>query len=97
MSARDEAVLTNRPIAVETTTSGYGFQSFDGREWTRLQEGPFKSVSWETGTIAEPGQNTLRIVFDPTGVAEPYRLTLRREGRQRVVIVDGAGEVSIDD
>lgn len=97
MSARDEAVLTNRPIAVATTTSGYGFQSFDGREWTRLQEGPFKSVSWETGTIAEPGQNTLRIVFDPTGVAEPYRLTLRREGRQRVVIVDGAGEVSIDD
>lgn len=96
-SARDEAVLTNRPIAVETTTSGYGFQAFDGRVWTRLQEGPFKAVPWETGTIAEPGQEAALVVFDPTGVADPYRLTLRREGQARVVTVDGAGEVKIND
>lgn len=96
-SARDEAVMTNRPIAVETTASGYGFQAFDGRLWTALQDGPFKPVRWETGTTAAADQEAARLVFDPTGGADPYRLTLRREGKARTVTVDGAGEVKVDD
>lgn len=96
-SARDEAVLSNRPIAVETTAAGYGFEAFDGRLWTGLQEGPFKPVRWETGTTAVPDAQAGRVIFDPTGVADPYRLTLRRDGKTRTVTVDGAGEVQIDD
>lgn len=96
-SARDEAVLTNRPIAVDTTVAGYGFQAFDGRLWTDLQDGPFKHVPWETGTTAAADEEAARLIFDPTGVADPYRLTLRRAGKTRTVTVDGAGEVKVDD
>ena len=96
-SARDEAVLTNRPIAVETTAAGYGFQAFDGLHWTGFQDGPFKPVNWETGTTASADAQAARVIFDPTGVADPYRLTLRRDGKMRTVTVDGAGEVKVDD
>ena len=60
-SARDEAVLTNRSIAVETTASGYDFQAFDGQVWTALQEGPFKPVVWETGTSVPADQEAQRL------------------------------------
>ena len=96
-SARDEAVLTNRSIAVETTASGYGFQAFDGQVWTALQDGPFKPIVWETGTTVSADVEGQRLVFDPTGVADPYRLTLRRDAKTRTVTVDGAGEVTVDD
>ena len=37
-----------------------------------------------------------RMVFDPTGVAEPATLTLSRDGQASRVEIDGAGEVTID-
>ena len=68
----------------------------NGQVWTALQEGPFKPVVWETGTSVSADQEAQRLVFDPTGVADPYRLTLRRDGKTRSVTVDGAGEVTVD-
>ena len=94
--AREEAVLTNRPVAVETTASGYGFSSFDGAEWSALTEGPFGPETWSDGLTVSPA-DPARLVFDPTGVAEPATVTLSRDGRASRVEIDGAGEVSIDD
>ena len=94
--AREEAVLTNRPVAVETTASGYGFSSFDGAEWSALTEGPFGPETWSDGLTVSPA-DPARLVFDPTGVAEPATVTLSREGRASRVEIDGAGEVTIDD
>ena len=94
--AREEAVLTNRPVAVETTASGYGFSSFDGAEWSSLTEGPFGPETWSDGLTVSPA-DPARLVFDPTGVAEPATVTLSREGRASRVEIDGAGEVTIDD
>ena len=93
--AREEAVLTNRPVAVETTASGYGFSSFDGAEWSPLTEGPFGPETWSDGLTVSPA-DPARLVFDPTGVAEPATVTLSREGRASRVEIDGAGEVTID-
>ena len=93
--ARDEAVLANRPVAVEVTAAGYGFTAFDGRAWTPLSDGPFGAEVWQAGTVIEPADDA-RFVFDPTGVAEPLTLTLLREGGRVMVAVDGAGEVRID-
>jgi len=92
--ARDEAVLTNRPVAVEVTPTGYAFTAFDGRAWSALSDGPFGAEVWQPGTEVAPGEG-VRFVFDPTGVAEPVTLTLSREGRARAVRVDGAGEVTL--
>jgi general secretion pathway protein H len=38
----------------------------------------------------------VRVVFDPTGVAEPAAMTLTRDRHSRTVTVDGAGEVSLN-
>ncbi|HYC98942.1 GspH/FimT family pseudopilin [Brevundimonas sp.] len=94
--AREEAVLSNRPVAVEATAAGYGFSSFDGAGWTALEEGPFGQERWSDGVSVSP-TGPVRVVFDPTGVAEPAALTLSRDGRASRVEIDGAGEVTIND
>ncbi len=96
MRAREEAVLANRPTAVEVTRAGYAFAAFDGARWSPLNEGPFRARPWDEAVSVDVDQ-PLRIVFDPTGAAEPTRVTLSRDGRNRSVVVDGAGEVSIRD
>jgi general secretion pathway protein H len=94
--AREEAVLSNRPVAVETTAAGYGFSVFDGRAWTPLSEGPFGPEPWSDGVMVSPA-GPVRVVFDPTGVAEPADLSLSRDGRTARIAIDGAGEVTLDD
>ena len=94
--ARDEAILSNRPVAVETTPAGYAFTVFDGAAWSPLSDGPFGPETWQPGTTLAPSE-PVRLVFDPTGVAEPATVTLTRDGRRRTVTVDGAGEVRLDD
>lgn len=93
--AREEAVLSNRPVAVEVTLAGYGFSVHEGGGWSALSEGPFGPEVWQAGTAPEPAEAS-RVVFDPTGVAEPLALTLVRDGKRVAVVVDGAGEVRID-
>ncbi|OGN46949.1 MAG: type II secretion system protein GspH [Caulobacterales bacterium RIFCSPHIGHO2_12_FULL_68_13] len=92
--AREEAILTNRPVAADADTAGYGFSSFDGAVWTPLN-GVFIARTWGEG-VAAPA-DPVRIVFDPTGVADPARVRLTRDNQSRTVTVDGAGEVSIHD
>lgn len=93
--AGEEAVLTNRPVAVEATAEGYGFSTFDGLDWSPLTEGPFGPESWGEGVSVSP-TGPVRVVFDPTGVAEPATVILGRDGRTSRIAVDGAGEVTID-
>ncbi|MDY6924747.1 MAG: GspH/FimT family pseudopilin [Pseudomonadota bacterium] len=93
--AREEAVLTNRPVSVETTTAGYGFTVFDGTDWSTLTDGPFGPETWSEGVSVSPAE-PVRVVFDPTGVAEPATLTLSRDGRAARIEIDGAGEVTIN-
>ena len=95
--AREEAVLTNRSIAVEATTSGYGFSQFDGVAWSDLSEGPFGDEVWQAQTSVVLPSPVVRVVFDPTGAAEPASVSLSRDGRSSTVTVDGAGEVSLDE
>lgn len=93
--AREEAVLSNRPVAVEATAAGYAFSAFDGAEWSPLTDGPFGPESWSDGLTVSPA-GPVRVVFDPTGVAEPATLTLGRDGQTARVDIDGAGEVTLD-
>lgn len=93
--AREEAVLSNRPVAVDATAAGYDFMVFDGAAWSALEEGPFGPETWTAGTTVEPSAAPVRIVFDPTGVADPAAMTLTRERHSRTIAVDGAGEVTL--
>jgi general secretion pathway protein H len=95
--AREEAILSNRPVAVEATAAGYAFSVFDGAAWSALEAGPFGPETWTAGTTVEPSDPPVRLVFDPAGAAEPASLTLSRDGARRTVAVDGAGEVVLHD
>ncbi len=92
--AREEAILSNRPVAVEATAAGYAFAVFDGSTWSALDEGPFGPETWTPGVTVEPSE--VRIVFDPTGVTEADALTLTRDRNSRTITVDGAGEVTLN-
>ena len=94
--AREEAILSNRPVAVEATAAGYAFTAFDGAAWSALDEGPFGPETWTAGTTVAPSGPPARIVFDPTGVADPAGLTLTRDRHSRTITVDGAGEVTLN-
>lgn len=94
--AREESILSNRPVAVEATVTGYGFSVLDGAIWSTLDDGPFRPETWTAGTMVEPSGAPVRVVFDPTGLAEPATVTLTRDRKSRTVTVDGAGEVSLD-
>lgn len=93
--AREESILSNRPVAVEATATGYGFSVFNGARWSTLNEGPFGPETWMAGTMVEPSARPVRVVFDPTGVAEPATVILTRDRNSRTVTVDGAGEVTL--
>ncbi|MGW8704806.1 GspH/FimT family pseudopilin [Brevundimonas sp. NPDC055814] len=89
--AREEAVMTNRPVALRADAAGYGFESFDGAVWTPLT-GVLAPEAWgECGAVAAPA----RAVFDPTGGADAASVRLEREGQTVTVAIDGAGEVMI--
>jgi general secretion pathway protein H len=92
--AREEAILSNRPVAVEATAAGYAFAVFDGSAWAALDEGPFGSETWTPGVTVEPSE--VRIVFDPTGITEAATLTVTRDRNSRTITVDGAGEVTLN-
>jgi len=92
--AREEAILTNRSVAADVDGSGYGFSSFDGAVWTPLN-GVFVARTWSEGVVAP--REPVRVVFDPTGVADPIQVRLTRDNQSRTVEIDGAGEVAIHD
>ena len=95
--AREEAILSNRAVAVEVSTTGYGFSVFDGAVWSPLQEGPFRTEPRAEGVAVVLTDPPLRLAFDPTGAADPAEIALSRDGRRIGVSVDGAGEVTLHD
>lgn len=95
--AREEAILTNRAVAVDADAAGYAFTSFDGARWSPLIDGPFGPEAWTPDTTVAARDGEPRVLFDPTGAAEPVTLAVSRDGQGVVVSVDGAGEVRIDD
>lgn len=92
--AREEAILTNRPVAVDIGAEGYGFRVRSEDGWTPLTAAPFERVAWEEGTRVEP---TGAVLFDPVGLAEPAQLSLSRDRARATVSVDLSGEVRLDD
>jgi len=91
VTARDEAILGNRSVAVMIDAQGYRFHSLDGAEWHPLN-GSLKASLWPEGiSVTE----TLRVVFDPTGASEPAEVRLVKNNRVMTLNIDGAGEISI--
>jgi general secretion pathway protein H len=96
--AQQEAVLTNRAVAVQVTPDGYAFRVRANGAWGPLEDGPFKAATWSDGVEAsiESGDNAL-INFESTGgVPEPLAVILTREAERMRVSVDVSGQVQVD-
>lgn len=96
-AARDEAVVTARPMALWVASSGYGFERREGGQWVPMTDKPFATTDWKPGTRAAVGEaGRLQTAFDSTGLpTEPMTVVLRRDGERVSVTVDMAGKVMV--
>ena len=86
---RDQAVLTNRTSTVRVDAGGYTVPDADPVPWA---EGDAVTIVTADGVQAASGS----LSFDPTGVAGPATVTIRRGGRQASVRLDQGGQVRVD-
>jgi general secretion pathway protein H len=64
-AARDEAVVSARPIAVWIAPSGYGFDARQDRQWVPLNARTLANRDWKPGTLARiEGQTAEASVSD---------------------------------
>jgi len=102
--ARDEAILRNRPIAIEADTERYRFQYFEENDWhilkddDLLREREFKHppVSLTISPPVADQSSTLRIVFGREPVSVPFTLTLTAENVQARILSDGIGHFTVE-
>lgn len=103
-SARDEAIVRNRPVAFEADQGGYRFLLRENNVWQPLlgdellRERQFKR-SPVTLTITPPSlyrSNPLRIVFGREPVGIPFVLTLATQDAQVAIRADGIGHFVVE-
>ena len=86
---RDQAVLTNRTNTVRVDAGGYSVAGAPRVDWS---EGDAVTIVTADGAPTSAAS----LSFDPTGVAGPAMVTLRRRDRQASVRLDQSGQVSVD-
>ena len=64
-AARDEAVVSARPIAVWVAPSGYGFDARQDRAWVPLNARALANRDWKPGTIARVEGEAAEAVAPP--------------------------------
>ncbi len=103
-SARDEAIVRDRPIAFEADPDGYRFLIFENNEWLPLKqddllrERKFKRTPVIL-TITPPSadQTTpLRIIFGREPVSTPFVMTLAVGDNQVAIRADGIGHFVVE-
>ena len=106
VAARDEAVVSARPIAVWIAPSGYGFDARQDRAWVPLDARTLPSQDWKPGTIARiegdtdegeqkpEDQGRARFWFDATGLPNrSVTVVLARGSNSDRVVISATGEV----
>ncbi len=97
-AAHDAAIVEARPVSLWVTAGGYGFDRRAAGQWTAMAEKPLRVERWSDGTQAATGEASgrLRIVFDPTGLADrDAQVTLTRNGARAVIDMAADGTVRI--
>lgn len=95
LRARDEAVFANHQVRVVLAADGYRFEQRQGRAWQPLETPPFRAGAWTVGTQVTIAPEAA-VVFESTGQATPAEFAFARGDARRTVVVDTAGNVSLD-
>jgi len=97
-AAHDAAIVDARPVSIWVTAGGYGFDRRGAGQWVAMAEKPLRVERWTEGTVAATGEASgrLRIIFDPTGLADrPAQITLTRNGARAVIDLAADGSVRV--
>jgi general secretion pathway protein H len=94
-AAQERAIMDNRSLALRLTAEGYTFERREKGAWQAIEQKPFAAARWQQGTEATAGEGRERLVFDPTGYADPLELVLARGGEQVVVEVADGGDIHV--
>lgn len=95
-AARDQAIMTGRPISAWVSPSGYGFDQLREGRWERLEQKPFEGNDWGAGMQVDLASRT-RIRFDSLGLTDqPLTLRLSRDGRSAGIRIATTGEVKVE-
>jgi general secretion pathway protein H len=107
-AARDEAVVSARPIAVWIAPSGYGFDARQDRQWVPLNARTLANRDWKPGTMARiegtsaegegeakpEDAGRARFWFDSTGLPNmPVTVVLARGTNSDRIVISATGEV----
>ena len=99
-AARDQAIVSGRPISAWVSASGYGFDQLRDGRWEELNQKPFDGDDWETGMqvgLTGSGASRARVNFDSLGVADQeLGLRLSRAGESAGVRIAVNGEVTVE-
>lgn len=98
-AAQTAAIVESRDIALWVSPAGYGFERYADGQWTAVADQPFTDRVWpEDASVAVPpsGTGRARIVFDATGLNDPLRVTLAREGEEIQVAIGADGTIDVE-
>ena len=95
-AARDQAILTGRPISAWISPSGYGFDQLRDGRWEKLDRKPFEAADWGAGMRTSLDDRT-RVRFDSLGVADQsLGIRLFRQGESAGIRIAATGEVTVE-
>jgi len=99
-AARDEAIVSGRPISAWVSASGYGFDQLRDGRWEELDQKPFEGDDWgpsmQVGLIAAEASRA-RVRFDSLGIADQaLAVRLARPGESAGVKIAANGEVTVE-
>jgi general secretion pathway protein H len=99
-AARDQAILTGRPISAWVSPSGYGFDQLRDGRWEKLEQKPFDGDDWGAGVqvgLAGAAASRGRVRFDSLGMTDqPLGVRLSRESSRAEVKIAASGEVTVE-
>jgi len=100
-AARDEAIVSGRPLGAWASASGYGFERYRDGRWEAVAGKPFRTENWPAGTnvrvAGETRDGLARVRFDTLGIADSeLSVRLARGGRTVQVRVAANGDVVVE-
>lgn len=90
-AAQEQAILSNRALALRVDGNGYAFSRRGRAGWEDATAAPLASVRWEAPTQADPA----RLLLDPLGGGDEGRIALRRGAERWIVELSADGEVRV--
>lgn len=96
-TARNEAIVEARPVALVVDSGGYAFERYGQGRWQVITEPPLDRHAWPNGVIVQvEGATDGRIAFDEMGSTDGALVTLAHDGNQVRVRIGGDGAIDAE-